>query len=73
MNARADQQLRLQKTVEGLSVVAISYYAVNIALYLLGPLTMSFGITKTVLAAGVTPVVLLSVWLLLRHLHKRLG
>lgn len=73
MNARADQQLRLQKTVEGLSVVAISYYAVNIALYVLGPLTYSFGISKTVLAAGVTPVMLVSVWLLLRHLHKRLG
>ena len=27
MNRRADAQLRLQRTVEGLSVVAISYYA----------------------------------------------
>ncbi len=31
MDRRADLQLRLQKTVEGLSVVAISYYAVNLA------------------------------------------
>jgi hypothetical protein len=31
MDKRADLQLRLQRTVEGLSVVAISYYAVNLA------------------------------------------
>ncbi len=33
MDKRADLQLRLQRTVEGLSVVAISYYAVNLATY----------------------------------------
>ncbi len=33
MDKRADLQLRLQRTVEGLSVVAISYYAVNLAAY----------------------------------------
>ena len=35
MDKRADLQLRLQKTVEGLSVVAISYYAVSLVSYLL--------------------------------------
>lgn len=72
MNKRADLQLRLQKTVEGLSVVAISYYGVNILLYLLGPLAKAYEVSKTVLAAGVTPAVLLCVWFLLRHLHKHL-
>jgi uncharacterized membrane-anchored protein len=38
MDRRADLQLRLQHTVEGLSVVAISYYAVSLAAYLLAPL-----------------------------------
>ena len=38
MDRRADLQLRLQKTVEGLSVVAISYYAVSLAGYLLYPI-----------------------------------
>lgn len=73
MNKRADLQLRLQKTVEGLSVVAISYYTVNILLYLLGPLAKAYEVSKSVLAAGVTPAVLLFVWVLLRHLHKHLN
>ena len=38
MDRRAAMQLRLQETVEGLSVVAISYYAVNLAGTALGPL-----------------------------------
>ena len=38
MDRRSDTALRLQKTVEGLSVVAISYYAVNLVVYLIGPL-----------------------------------
>ena len=46
MDRRADLQLRLQKTVEGLSVVAISYYAVNLAAYLAYPLTDPLGISK---------------------------
>ncbi len=35
MDRRSDLQLRLQRTVEGLSVVAISYYAVSLASYML--------------------------------------
>lgn len=72
MDKRADLQLRLQKTVEGLSVVAVSYYAVNIALYMLGPFTEVYGISKTLLAACATPAVLLCVWLLLRRLQRHL-
>ena len=37
MDRRADLQLRLQHTVEGLSVVAISYYAVGLLSYALYP------------------------------------
>ena len=37
MDRRADAQLRLQRTVEGLSVVAISYYAVNLVRYMAYP------------------------------------
>jgi len=47
MDKRADLQLRLQKTVEGLSVVAISYYAVNLVLYVLGPLGVALDMSKT--------------------------
>ena len=38
MDRRAALQLRLQETVEGLSVVAISYYAVNLAEHVFAPL-----------------------------------
>ena len=70
MDKRADLQLRLQRTVEGLSVVAISYYAVNLVLYMTGPVEDAFGISKTVMAAIATPVVLLLVWLLVNRIRK---
>ena len=73
MNKRADEQLRLQRTVEGLSVVAISYYAVNLVIYAFGPAAESIGISKTLLAAGATPIVLLIVWWLIKQIHKRIS
>ncbi len=72
MDRRADLQLRLQQTVEGLSVVAISYYAVNLALYLLGPVEAYWHIDKYWLAAGAVPVVLTVVWLALRRVKRNL-
>lgn len=62
MDRRADLQLRLQRTVEGLSVVAISYYAVNLAVYVLGPLGEGLDLPKLVLTALVTPLVIIVVW-----------
>ena len=51
-------QLRLQKTVEGLSVVAISYYAVQPRGLLIAPVAEPLGVDKTLLTAlGVLPVV----------------
>ncbi|PRX37868.1 Uncharacterized membrane-anchored protein [Meinhardsimonia xiamenensis] len=70
MDRRADLQLRLQKTVEGLSVVAISYYALNLAVYLATPLAKEIGIDKGWLAAGLTPPVVLAVWALIRRIRK---
>ena len=71
MDQRADLQLRLQQTVEGLSVVAITYYAVNLALYLLGPVEEIYGVSKVYLAAGVTPLVLLLVWWMVRRIRSK--
>ena len=70
MDRRADLQLRLQKTVEGLSVVAISYYAVNLATYLAYPVTEPLGISKGMSTALLTPVVVLAVWLMIRQIRK---
>jgi len=71
MDKRADLQLRLQKTVEGLSVVAISYYAVSLASYVLYPLAGSLGISKGMLMAGVTLPIVGLVWWMVRHIRSK--
>ncbi|UWR23657.1 DUF3422 family protein [Sulfitobacter sp. S190] len=73
MDKRADLQLRLQHTVEGLSVVAISYYAVSLAGYLLYPLTEVTGLSKGLLTAIVTLPVVLLVWAAVRRVRRKLG
>ncbi|WP_147106169.1 DUF3422 family protein [Tateyamaria sp. syn59] len=70
MDKRSDLQLRLQRTVEGLSVVAISYYAVSLAGYILYPLEEPTGLSKGFLTALVTVPVVLLVWGLIRRLRK---
>lgn len=70
MDKRADLQLRLQRTVEGLSVVAISYYAVSLAAYMLYPLIEPTGLSQGVGTALITPVVVLIVWLLVRRIRN---
>src|SRR6056297_2164726 len=70
MDKRADLQLRLQRTVEGLSVVAISYYAVNLAIYVLGPVGREAGVSNILLTAVVTPVVVLGVWGVVRRIRR---
>lgn len=70
MNRRADQQLRLQQTVEGLSVVAISYYAIGILGYMVTPLTAYWhGLETKVLIGVLAPFVVLLVWLGIRRIR----
>ena len=73
MDRRADLQLRLQRTVEGLSVVAISYYAVGLATNLALPFAAPLGVDKALVAAAMTPVVVLAVWAMVRRIRKQLG
>jgi uncharacterized membrane-anchored protein len=71
MDKRSDLQLRLQRTVEGLSVVAISYYAVSLASNLLYPLSLSVeGFSKGMLTAIVTLPVVAAVWWMVRRLRR---
>jgi uncharacterized membrane-anchored protein len=72
MDRRADAQLRLQRTVEGLSVVAISYYAVSLAAYLLYPAAEMAQISRGVVTAGVTLPIVGIVWWAIRQVRKRL-
>lgn len=67
MNKRTQLQLRLQQTVEGLSVVAISYYLVALIGYVLG---MIPGVRHDIAMGASVPVVLLVVWLLVRRLRR---
>ena len=73
MDRRADLQLRLQRTVEGLSVVAISYYAVNLAAYVLAPVAERLHLSKPVEMALLTPIVVLLVWLVVRRIRAGVG
>ena len=70
MDRRADLQLRLQETVEGLSVVAISYYAVSLLGYVLAPIAKLAHVDKLWLQAGATPLMLLVVWYFVRAIRR---
>ena len=73
MDRRADLALRLQHTVEGLSVVAISYYAVSLAAYAAYPVTEALHISKGMATAILTPLVIIGVWLTLRRIKRQMG
>jgi uncharacterized membrane-anchored protein len=71
MNRRAKLQLRLQETVEGLSVAAITYYSVGLIGYL-AKAAKSLGVhLDTDLVTGISiPIVAVLVALGVRHIRK---
>jgi uncharacterized membrane-anchored protein len=70
MDKRASDQLQLQRTVEGLSVAAISYYIVGLLLYFAKGLEKSLPGLDPVKTIGLAaPLVVLGVWLVLRRLR----
>lgn len=72
MNRRAKLQLRLQQTVEGLSVAAVSYYVVGLFAYIIsGVLRPEWGIAKEVAVALFVPVAIVGIWLTVRSIRKR--
>ncbi len=73
MEQRAHQQLRLQETVEGLSVVAISYYLIGIVSKLIDGLGEYLPGTDTKLISLISiPVVVGAVWFGVRRLRHRI-
>ena len=73
MNRRQDLQLRLQATVEGLSVAAITYYIVGLVSYLAkGAQKIGWPLSAETTAALAIPVVGGSVWWSLRQMHRRM-
>lgn len=72
LNTRAAQQLRLQQAVEGLSVVAISYYSIGLLSYAGKALKAAGYPIDPDLATGIMiPVLIGLVWLGLRRMHHR--
>jgi len=70
MNHRAHMQLRLQQTVEGLSVLAISYYFIGILGYVAKPLSHVIAIDATVLQGVAVPFVVVFVWWFIRRVRR---
>jgi uncharacterized membrane-anchored protein len=71
MNRRAEAQLRLQQTVEGLSVAAITYYIVGLVSYAAnGLLSAGVPVNVEAVTALSIPVVAIAVALGVRHVRK---
>lgn len=70
MNKRARQQLRLQQTVEGLSVAAVSYYVVGLVAYLVRsyPMLPPWLPPEALIGLSV-PFVVLGMWLFVRRIR----
>jgi uncharacterized membrane-anchored protein len=73
MNQRQDLQLKLQATVEGLSVAAITYYIIGLVSYLAkGAKPLGWPLSAETTAAVAIPFVALGVWWSIRRMHRRL-
>ncbi len=73
MDRRSRLQFRLQETVEGLSVAAISYYTVGLVSYLLSGLPLEqWQMDKKVVLACSVPVVVFTVWSVTQRIKHRL-
>ncbi|HJV00765.1 MAG TPA: DUF3422 domain-containing protein [Burkholderiaceae bacterium] len=73
LDTRSAQQLRLQQAVEGLSVMAISYYSLGLVGYAGKALkAANLPVNPELLTGLMVPLVMAGVWLFLRKLHKQL-
>lgn len=66
-------QLRLQSTVEGLSIAAISYYVVSLLLYgIKAAKAAGLPVNAEIATGALIPLVLWTVWRTIRRIHERL-
>jgi uncharacterized membrane-anchored protein len=72
MDRRARLQLRLQRTVEGFSIAAISYYALQLLFYLLEPVARAAGWPVAWVKAAAVPAVIALVALGVARIRRRL-
>lgn len=66
----ARSQFRLQRTVEGLSVIAISYYVLGVIGYLLGGPLEYLKVDKSLALSIAAPFAVLGVWLFIRAIRR---
>ena len=72
MNRRAELQLRLQQTVEGLSVAAISYYVVGLFGYLVKAFVHEGDdIDPALLTGAFVPIAVFGVWYVVRRIKRK--
>jgi len=72
MNERTRLQLRLQTTVEGLSVAAVSYYVVGLFGYLVKGLhDEGVPVNISLATALFVPVAVLAIWLVVRRIRRK--
>jgi uncharacterized membrane-anchored protein len=73
MERSASMQLRLQQLVEGLSVVALSYYLVGLAAYLLkGADHIGLALPVEVMTAALVAPTVFATWWVLRRMKRRM-
>ena len=74
MNHRARMQLRLQQTVEVLSIAAITYYVVGLVGYAAKALKEAgVHLSVEIVTGASIPFVVLAIWLAVRRVRKHLG
>ena len=73
MNRRSHLQLRLQQTVEGLSVVAIGYYALSLMAYGFDAAkALGVPVNKDIATGIAMPIVLVAIYLGMHSIRTRL-
>ncbi|MCO7516570.1 DUF3422 domain-containing protein [Pseudomonas guariconensis] len=71
LNARADAQVKIQRAVEGLSIIAITYYLLSLFKLLYGGLNvLGAGLTAREALLGMAPVVALVLLVILRRIRQ---
>ncbi|MBS7596871.1 DUF3422 domain-containing protein [Pseudomonas sp. RC2C2] len=71
LNARADTQIKIQRAVEGLSIIAISYYLLSLfKLFYAGLHTLGAQISAREALLGMAPVVMLIMLVILLRIRK---
>lgn len=74
MNQRQGLQLKLQSTVEGLSIAAITYYMTGLVGYLAkGAKVLGWPLSPELTMAASVPVMAAGMWWFLRRLHAKLA